>query len=423
MVLTGETPRLIDEWQIEPALWNHVRRAVDRSGRPGRFILTGSAAPADDIARHTGAGRISRLRLRTMTLAETRISTGEISLRELVQSRFDGCPDPGLPLQDLAVQICRGGWPGHLDLSDEACLTACVDYLEEIRRVDISRPDSVRRAPENVGRVLRSLARSVATPVSARAIAADAGGDDGPLDGDAVRSYLDSLRRLMVCEEQPAWSPRLRSRSFPRRAPKRHFVDPSLAVAALGASPARLLADLEFTGPLFESMVHRDLSVYARACDAAVYPLQGQHGARSGRDRGKPARRVVRFRSQARRQADRRCREGPAEVSRSREPRGGWAAANPRSHRGVRLRLPTGRRGGGHTDRGAGAVTPARHPQEGVAVGSRRRRTQGLSSDISAAIACGFFRRESVRSQRRRVRPYGPDYRYREWRTSPPDAR
>ena len=278
LVLTGETPRLIDEWQIEPALWNHVRRAVDRSGRRGRFILTGSAAPADDIARHTGAGRISRLRLRTMTLAETRISTGEISLRDLMQSCFEGCPDPGVPLQDLAAQICRGGWPGHLGLSDEACLTACVDYLEEIRRVDISRPDSVRRAPENVGRVLRSLARSVATPVSARAIAADAGGDDGPLDGDAVRSYLDSLRRLMVCEEQPAWSPRLRSRSFPRRAPKRHFVDPSLAVAALGASPARLLADLEFTGPLFESMVHRDLSVYARACDAAVYHYRDNTG-------------------------------------------------------------------------------------------------------------------------------------------------
>lgn len=217
LVLTRETPRLIDEWQIEPALWNHVRRAVDGSGRRGRFILTGSAAPADDIARHTGAGRISRLRLRTMTLAETRISTGEISLQELMQGRFESCPDPGLPLQDLAVRICRGGWPGHLDLSDEACLTAGVDYLEEIRRVDISRPDGIRRAPENVGRVLRSLARSVATPVSARAIAADAGGDDRPLDGDAVRGYLDSLPRLMVYEEQPAWSLRLRSRSFPRR--------------------------------------------------------------------------------------------------------------------------------------------------------------------------------------------------------------
>lgn len=276
LVLTGETPRLIDEWQIEPALWNHVRRAVDRPGRRGRFILTGSAAPADE--RHTGAGRISRLRLRTMTLAETRISTGEISLRELMQGRFEGCPDPGLPLQDLAVQICRGGWPGHLDLSDEACLTACVDYLEEIRRVDISRPDGIRRAPENVGRVLRSLARNVATPVSARAVAADAGGDGGSLDGDAVRSYLDSLRRLMVCEEQPAWSPRLRSRSFPRRAPKRHFVDPSLAVAALGASPARLLADLEFMGLLFESLVHRDLSVYARACDATVYHYRDNTG-------------------------------------------------------------------------------------------------------------------------------------------------
>ena len=278
LVLTGDAPRLIDEWQIEPALWNHVRRAVDRSGRHGRFILTGAAVPADDIVRHTGAGRISRLRLRTMTLAETHVSSGEISLQGLLQGRFEGCTEPGLPLQDLAVQICRGGWPGHLDLSDEACLTACVDYLEEIRRVDISRPDGVRRAPENVGRVLRSLARSVATSVSARTIAADAGGGDGLLDGETVRSYLDSLRRLMVCEEQPAWSPRLRSRSFLRRAPKRHFVDPSLAVAALGAAPARLLTDLEFMGLLFESLVHRDLSVYARACDATVYHYRDNTG-------------------------------------------------------------------------------------------------------------------------------------------------
>ena len=213
-----------------------------------------------------------------MTLAETHVSSGEISLQGLLQGRFEGCTEPGLPLQDLAVQICRGGWPGHLDLSDEACLTACVDYLEEIRRVDISRPDGVRRAPENVGRVLRSSARSVATSVSARTIAADAGGGDGPLDGETVRSYLDSLRRLMVCEEQSAWSPRLRSRSFLRRAPKRHFVDPSLAVAALGAAPARLLTDLEFMGLLFESLVHRDLSVYARACDATVYHYRDNTG-------------------------------------------------------------------------------------------------------------------------------------------------
>ena len=278
LVLAGDSPRLIDEWQIEPLLWNHVRRAVDRGTKRGQFILTGSAAPADDITRHTGAGRISRLRLRTMTLLETGISTSEVSLQNLLQGGFESCQNPGLSLQEAAVQLCRGGWPGDLERSDAACQGARIDYLEEIRRADISRPDGVRRDPENVGRVLRSLARNLATPVSARTIAADAGGDRGPLDVDTVSGYLDALRRLMVYEEQSSWSPHLRSRSLLRRAPKRHFVDPSLAAAALGATPERLLADLELLGLLFESLAHRELSVYARACGASVYHYRDNTG-------------------------------------------------------------------------------------------------------------------------------------------------
>lgn len=283
LVLAGETPRLIDEWQVAPALWNHVRRAVDdRSAGPGTgsglFILTGSMAPADDVTRHTGAGRISRLRLRTMTLQETGVSNGAVSLRGLLRGRFEGCADPGLPLPELVVQLCRGGWPGDLHRSDAACQDARTDYLEEIRRADVSRVDGIQRDPENVGRVIRSVARNLATTVSARTIAADAGGADGPLDGDTVRGYLDALRRLMVYEEQPAWAPHLRSRSLLRRAPKRHFVDPSLAAAALGATPQRLLADLELLGLLFESLVHRELAVYARAGDAAVYHYRDNTG-------------------------------------------------------------------------------------------------------------------------------------------------
>ena len=278
LVLAGDSPRLIDEWQIEPGLWNHVRRAVDRGTKRGQFILTGSAAPADDITRHTGAGRISRLRLHTMTLLETGNSTGEVSLQNLLQGGFESCQNPGLSLQEAAVQLCRGGWPGDLERSDAACQGARIDYLEEIRRADISRPDGVRRDPENVGRVLRSLARNLATPVSVRTIAADAGGDRGPLDVDTVSGYLDALRRLMVYEEQSSWSPHLRSRSLLRRAPKRHFVDPSLAAAALGATPERLLADLELLGLLFESLAHRELSVYARACGASVYHYRDNTG-------------------------------------------------------------------------------------------------------------------------------------------------
>ena len=271
LILAGDRPRLIDEWQVEPAIWNHVRRDVDRSRSPGQFILTGSAVPVDDITRHTGAGRMSRLRLRTMSSFEAGFSTGQVSLSDLMRGCFEGCPRPGTDLAELVAHLSRGGWPGDLGLSDRACLTARIDYLEEIRRVDIVRVDGVSRNPDYVGRVLRSLARNVATPVSGRTIAADAGGGDGPLDEDTVRGYLAALGRLMVYEEQPAWSPRLRSRSVLRRSPKRHLVDPSLAVAALGATPSRLLADLSFLGLLFESMVYRDLSIYSRACDADVY--------------------------------------------------------------------------------------------------------------------------------------------------------
>lgn len=271
LVLAGETPRLIDEWQVAPAIWNHVRRAVDARRARGQFVLTGSSVPADDITRHTGAGRISRVRLRTMSSFEMDQSTGEVSLARLLDSEFDGCSERTVGLADLASRIGRGGWPGDMDLAEEACLTSRIDYLDEIRRSDMPRVDGVSRDPDNVGRVLRSIARNVSTPVSLRTIAADAGGDGGPLDADTVGSYLAALRRLMVYEEQPAWSPHLRSRSILRKSPKRHFVDPSLAVAAIGATPQRLLADLEVLGLLFESMVYRDLAVYSRACDAAVF--------------------------------------------------------------------------------------------------------------------------------------------------------
>jgi len=278
LVLAGDVPRLIDEWQIAPVIWNHIRRTVDERRKPGQFILTGSAIPADDVTRHTGAGRISRLKLLTMSLNESGHSSAKISLRDLFDGHFSSCADPGLSLMDIVEQLCRGGWPGNVDLSATASLTAQKDYLEEVQRVDIVRVDGVRRDPGNVGRVNRSLARNVATQVTARTIAADAGGADGPLDDDTVRDYLQALQRLMIYEEQPAWSPHLRSRSILRKSPKRHFADPALAVAALGATPDRLLKDLNSLGFLFESMVFRDLSVYARANNAKVYHYQDNTG-------------------------------------------------------------------------------------------------------------------------------------------------
>ena len=271
LVLSGNAPRLIDEWQIEPGIWNHVRRAIDQRGSRGQFILTGSSVPADDITRHTGAGRISRLRLRTMSSFEMGVSSGAVSIADLLAGHFQNCGATPVKVADLAALICRGGWPGDLDLPVAAALTARADYLEEIRRADIARADGVARAPANVGRLIRSLARNVATTVSANTLAADVGGDERPLDSNTVREYLAVLQALMVVEEQPAWSPHLRSRSLLRKSPKRHFVDPSLAVAALGATPDRLLDNLEYLGFLFESMVYRDISVYGRASDATVF--------------------------------------------------------------------------------------------------------------------------------------------------------
>ncbi len=278
LVLEGDSPRLIDEWQIEPVIWNYIRRSVDRRRKVGQFILTGSSVPADDITRHTGAGRISRLRLRTMSLFESGFSSGDISLRDLFMGRFSNSADPGLSLKELVERLCIGGWPGYPGLSLDACLRAQRDYIGEIQRVDIIRLDGIRRDPNNVGKVMRSLARNVATGVSARTIAADAGGADGALDDDTVRDYLSALRRLMIIEEQPAWAPHLRSRSILRKFPKRHFVDPSLAVAALGTNPERLLKDLKLLGFLFESLVYRDLAIYARTLDGTVFHYRDNTG-------------------------------------------------------------------------------------------------------------------------------------------------
>jgi hypothetical protein len=278
LVLNGATPRLIDEWQLEPALWNHVRRAIDDRKTPGQFILTGSAVPPDDITRHTGAGRITRLRMRPMTLFELGASRGGISLAALLAGERVRSTDPGLTVADLARDIALGGWPGFRGLPLAQALRAVRDYLDEIRRVDVSSVTGTRRDPNKVGQLLRSLARHTATYASATTLANDAGGADGPLKDDTVRVYLDALARLMIVEDQPAWAPHLRSRYVLRSAVKRHFVDPSLAVAAMRATPERLLQDLNLLGLLFESLVVRDLRVYAQAVDAQVLQYRDSNG-------------------------------------------------------------------------------------------------------------------------------------------------
>ena len=277
-VLDGDTPRLIDEWQLEPAIWNHVRRAVDRRPAPGQFILTGSAVPADEITRHTGAGRFARLRMRPMSLYETGQSTGELSLQRLLDGSEQRAKQSELPIATVAELVCAGGWPANIGKALPQTLRANRAYLDEIRRTDVSTVSGKTRDPVKVERLLRSLARNTATPVAMSKLTAEVGDNSAPLKADTVAAYLDALDRLMVVENQPAWSPHLRSRTTLREAPVRHFVDPSLAVAALRATAPRLTVDLEFLGLLFESMVIRDLRVYAQAADAQVFHYREKEG-------------------------------------------------------------------------------------------------------------------------------------------------
>ncbi len=278
LVLSGDVPRLIDEWQVEPAVWNHIRRAVDDRGAPGQFILTGSANPADDITRHSGAGRLVRLRMRPMSLYETGHSIGTVSLSGALEGEGVRSPSPKLSFTALVDRIVTGGWPVNLTKTVPQAQQVIRGYLDEVCRIDIRRVDGVARDPVRVERVLRSLARNVATEVATTTLALDAGGPDGPLKDDTVSGYLDALERLMVIEEQPAWAPHLRSRSILRRSAKRHFVDPSLAAGALRATPQRLLADLNLLGLLFESLVVRDLRVYAQAADGRVLHYRDNTG-------------------------------------------------------------------------------------------------------------------------------------------------
>jgi len=278
LVLAGARPRLLDEWQVEPSLWNHVRRAVDGAAAPGQFLLTGSAVPSDDAQRHTGAGRFAFLRLRPMTLFESGAGEGTVSLAALLAGEAPHCADPGLSIADLGALICRGGWPAQLEQPLQAACRSARDYLEQVRQVDVQRLDGRRRDPQRLGALLRSLARNVATEVSLSTLAADAGGADGPLDPRTVAEHLQALERLMVIEHQPAWQPHLRSKTALRQAPRRHFCDPSLAVAALGGSPERLLHDLEWLGLLFESLVIRDLRVLSQALDGEVFHYRDKSG-------------------------------------------------------------------------------------------------------------------------------------------------
>lgn len=269
-VLEGAAPRLLDEWQLAPDVWPHVRAACDaQPGLSGRFILTGSATPPDDLTRHSGAGRISRVRMRPMSLLESGDSSGEVSLNGLLRGTSCAASPSGIDVEGIADLTCRGGWPRLLGQDAATAQRALRDYLNEVCRVDVSAVDGVHRDPEGVRRLIMSLARNTATAVSVNKLAAEAGSSGG-LHRTTASGYLSALQRLFVVEDLSHWRTHLRSRATLSARPKRHFVDPSLAAAVLRATPSRLLGDLPAFGFMFESLTVRDLRIYAQANDAVV---------------------------------------------------------------------------------------------------------------------------------------------------------
>ncbi len=278
-LLAGETPRLIDEWQLAPSLWDAARFEVDHRDGVGHFIFTGSSVPPSlDKIKHTGTGRFARLKMRPMSLFESGESTGAISLQLL----FDGVVQHGqstLKFDDLAYLICRGGWPHALELSPENALLLASEYYEAVVESDVSRVDDVRRDPERIKRLIRSYARHQGAQASTGVICEDMRANDSTsLDSDTVLSYINVLKKIFVVEDTLAWSPNLRSKTAIRTSDTRYFVDPSIGVAALGLGPQDFKNDLNTMGLLFETLCMRDLRVYADALGGQVYHYRDSLG-------------------------------------------------------------------------------------------------------------------------------------------------
>lgn len=271
-LLTGDHPRLLDEWQVAPKLWDAVRHHVDRHKGQGQFILTGSSVPADiSETIHSGTGRFGWLVMRPMTLYESGDSTGDVSLASLFESQpISGCSD--LDLDRLTFLICRGGWPESVNMDDDVALDQAFDYIDAVIRNDMSRVDNIRRDPQKVRMLLRSYARNQGTQISQASISADISSNDTEgVSEETVSEYLQALRKLYVIEDMKAWNPNLRSKTAIRTSDTRYFVDPSLAAASLRIGPQDLINDLNTTGFFFEALAVRDLRVYAESLDGDVY--------------------------------------------------------------------------------------------------------------------------------------------------------
>ncbi|HIQ90675.1 MAG TPA: ATP-binding protein [Candidatus Coprosoma intestinipullorum] len=294
ILLKGEIPRLIDEWQIAPKLWDAVRFEVDHRKDEGQFILTGSAVPADkNLITHTGTGRFSFLLMRPMTLFESLESTGTVSLKDLFDSK-DVSGTNNLSLDNIAYVCCRGGWPRSISMEKEIALDQAFDYYDAVVNSDISKVDGVSREPTRVKNLMRSYARNVGSQVSNETLKEDMINNDSfSLDTDTVFSYINALKKIFVIDEVPAWNPNLRSKTAIRTSDTRYFIDPSIATAALGLGPNDLINDLNTFGFIFENLCVRDLRVYAESingnlyhyrdsssleCDAVIHLRNGSYG-------------------------------------------------------------------------------------------------------------------------------------------------
>ncbi len=278
-LLKGETPHMIDEWQIAPNIWNAVRYEVDQREAFGQFILTGSSVPRKlDASTHTGTGRIGRIRMRTMSLFESGDSSGEVSLFNLFQGENINGTDTH-DLDSIAFLICRGGWPRSITVPHKPALRQAFDYFDAIVNDDINRVDEVKKDSERTKRLLKSYARNVSSQASLDAVREDIIANDiESFSKSTLYSYIDSLKKIFVIEDSPAWNPNLRSKTAIRTTETRYFTDSSIATAALGLGPNDLINDLHTMGFMFENLCIRDLRVYADSLDGQVYHYRDKSG-------------------------------------------------------------------------------------------------------------------------------------------------
>lgn len=283
LLLKGETPRLLDEWQMAPVLWDAVRFMVDQRGKTGQFILTGSAVPQDNVVQHTGTGRISRIMMRPMSLFESNESNGTISLSDLFNGKTDIEAFSDLTIEQIAFAIVRGGWPASVEDTKKSALRRAVDYVEAVINADVSRVDNIEKNPVRVRALLRSLARNISTVATIKTIHDDIAmsDTDESISEKTISQYLNALNRIFVTENLPAWNPALRSKTAIRTSPKRQFVDPSIATAIMRLTPERLLDDFNYFGFLFESLCDRDLRIYTEAIDGEVFHYRDSSGLES----------------------------------------------------------------------------------------------------------------------------------------------